>query len=204
MAVKKTFWYFLVILLLSLQSAYAEQGTENEYGSFEAQYIGPEKLKVGEPAEIMVTVTVRSATAVFIRPSYRKGYYNVSHHPDNFVPVSRERITKLHERMDVFHLTPGWSKTFRWTIVPNQKATENQVGLSVIVDFSKDGDGKLLWTKVEGPWILSELYEDKTETNSSLPDMSGTENILVYAVGAVVALGAILLFFIVSKFSPRQ
>ncbi len=191
MVVKKTFWYFLVILLLSLQFAYAEQGTENEYGFFEAQYIGPEKLKVGEPAEIMVTVTAKSATAVFIRPTYRDGYYNVSHHPDNFVPVSSERITKLDERVDVFQLTPGWSKTFRWTIVPNQKATENQVGLNVIVDFG----GKLLWTKVEGPWILNELYENKTETNSILPYMLGTENTIVYAVGTIVALGALLLFF---------
>ncbi len=198
MILKQAVYCVLIFTIVSVffYTAYAEEGTENEYGSFEMQYIGSETPKIGEPGELIVTVTSKSASAVFIKPSFRRGYFETIHNPDNFVPVSSERISNLRERMDVFQVPSGWTKTFKWTIMPTEKAVGKQDRISILVDFSKEGHSNQLWVSVIRPRVINETYGDiSAKADSGLPNMMGTDNAILYGIGGLVALGAILLFF---------
>ncbi|MCK4551166.1 MAG: hypothetical protein KAT91_04380 [Candidatus Aenigmarchaeota archaeon] len=185
------------IVSVFFQTVYAEEGTENEYGSFEMQYIGSETPKIGEPGELIVTVTSKSASAVFIKPSFRRGYFEAIHDPRNFVPVSSERISNLSERMDVFQLPSGWTKTFRWTIMPTEKAVGKQDRISIIVDFSKDGHSNQLWVPVIRPRVINETYglETSAKADKETTPSNGADNTVLYGIGGLVALGIMILFF---------
>ncbi|HLB72022.1 MAG TPA: sarcinarray family MAST domain-containing protein [Candidatus Methanoperedens sp.] len=154
---------FMSIIIFSLQIIAAE---ENEYGIVEAWFndknatvetVGGVKLKIGEPADIKITIKSKINGHVFIKlsePGITKAYDVLS------------GPSKQDERIDNLNIISGWSNTYAWRIVPNGAWKNGNAPINVLVQFynSQTKESKILQFTIANPHILDEQYPGSGST----------------------------------------
>jgi sarcinarray family protein len=167
--------------------------TENEYGNVKAWLNGQEatvkgvKLKIGEPADIRVTVTSNISGNIYVKLT----------NPLVTEPYDVIEGTSIGKRIDNIGVSPGWSKTFSWKIKPNGAWTNGNAPINIFVEFSKIKNDKKIEFTIADPFILNEQFNGAISTAKSTH--SPTENASPTPVKAVpftpflFAVGALLL-----------
>ncbi|HIH43981.1 MAG TPA: sarcinarray family MAST domain-containing protein, partial [Candidatus Methanoperedenaceae archaeon] len=134
----------------------------NDYGFANAWFNGKEatvydaKLKIGEPAEIKVTVTSNISGHVFVKltnPLVTEAYKVVDG-------------PNIGETIDNYDVPSGWTKTYRWVIAPNGAWTNGNAPINVFAQFHRKEDNrygstydKTIEFTIANPYILPERYE---------------------------------------------
>ncbi len=149
--------FFLIIgmIIASIQLVDAVK-TENDYGSVKAWYNGQEatvkniKLKVGEPADLKVTVTSNISGHVFIALT----------NPLVTEPYEVIEGTGIDKRIDNLDIPSGWSKTFNWKIKPNGAWANGNAPINIFVKFynTRSKDDRIIEFTIADPYILDEQY----------------------------------------------
>ncbi len=142
-------------MFTSIASVKAES-IGNEYGFANAWFNGQEAtvknatLKIGETADIKITVTSNISGHVIvglINPLVTKPYQVIEG-------------TEIDERIDNYNVPAGWSKTFNWKIKPNGAWKNGNAPINALVTFyntQSKNDEKLEFT-IANPYILDEPY----------------------------------------------
>lgn len=170
----KNFIMFLVIagiIIVSAQSVIAVP-TENDYGNVKAWFNGQEatvkniKLKIGEPADIKVTVNSSISGHVFVKLT----------NPLVTQPYQVLEGTEIDKRIDNLGVAQGWSKTFNWKIKPNGAWTNGNAPINIFVSFYnlKKEDQKPIEFTIADPYILDEQYIGAPSNPTPQPTVSGT------------------------------
>jgi sarcinarray family protein len=158
----------VTVIFASIQLADAV-ATENEYGNVKAWYNGQEatvkgvKLKIGETADVKLTVTSNISGHVFVQltnPLVTEPY-NVLKGPK-----------KIGEYIDNYDVPAGWSNTYTWTVVPNGAWENGNAPINVFVQFTKIENGKIKGDKmieftIADPYILDEQYPGSTPAQTT-------------------------------------
>ena len=164
---------FMSIIIFSLQIIAAE---ENEYGIVEAWFndknatvetVGGVKLKIGEPADIKITIKSKINGHVFIKlsePGITKAYDVLS------------GPSKQDERIDNLNIISGWSNTYAWRIVPNGAWKNGNAPINIFVQFfnMKTKDSKMIEFTIANPYILDEQFTGATQTPRPTGTTPGT------------------------------
>ncbi len=151
----------IVLILISIEPSSAEP-IGNDYGFANGWFNGQEatvkniNLRIGEPAEIKVTVTSNISGHVIVKltnPLVTKPYQVVEG-------------TEVDQRIDNLNVPAGWSKTFNWKIKPNGDWKNGNAPINVIVQFYnlKTKDDKLIEFTIANPYILDEQYSGAAQT----------------------------------------
>ncbi len=149
--------------------------TENEYGNVKAWFNGQEatvkgvKLKIGEPADIRVTVTSNISGNIYVKLT----------NPLVTEPYDVIEGTSIGKRIDNIGVSPGWSKTFSWKIKPNGAWTNGNAPINIFVEFSKIKNDKKIEFTIANPYILDEQYSGSTPartTGAAQPSPTGTSS----------------------------
>ncbi len=171
----KYLFVLCLVLLLTMTvpvSASAELLSRNEYGYVDAWFNGQKAtvknvtLKIGEPADINVTVTSNisgNVYVVLINPLVTEPY-DVVRGP-----------SKIGEYNDNYDVVPGWSKTYTWTIAPNGAWTNGNAPINIFVEFSKQGEDKKIQFTIANPVILNEKYTSSASSQTQSPQSGATE-----------------------------
>ena len=173
---------FVVIIgiLASVQLVCAVP-TENEYGSVKAWFNGQDasvkgvKLKIGETAEVKVTVNSNISGHIFVKltnPLVTEPY-NVLKGPKT-----------IGEYIDNYDVTAGWANTYTWILVPNGAWKNGNAPINVFVQFTKIENGKIKGDKmieftIADPYIIDEQYSGSTPsqtTGAAQPSPTGTSS----------------------------
>ena len=164
--------YVLIIafVICSNQNAFAEP-IENDFGIVNAWYNGQEatvkniQLKVGEPAEITVSVNSKIDCNVYVKlinPLVTVPYDILSGPSD------------LDESIDNRGVKSGWTTNYTWIIVPNGDWTNGNAPINIFVQFSDRGDVRIEEFSIANPHILDEQYSGPAPTRTT-PDLSSTD-----------------------------
>ena len=177
---------FLVLLICLNQNTFAEPA-ENDFGIVNAWYNGQEatveniQLKVGEPAEITVSVNSKIDCNVYVKlinPLVTVPYDILSGPSD------------LDESIDNRGVKSGWTTNYTWVIAPNGEWTNGNAPINIFVQFSDRGDVRIEEFTIANPTILDEQYSgpatDPSSTNQ--PSSQGSPGF-----GVAGALPGILL-----------
>jgi len=170
MKIKILILLFFIVLFLIFQTASAE---ENEYGIVQAWFNGQNatvetiegiKLKIGEPVEIKIEVISKINGNVYVvlkEPGVTKAY-DILNGP-----------SKQDERIDNLKIDSGWSKTYTWTITPNDAWKNGNAPINIFVEFSKIKNDKKIQFTIANPYILDEQYTGAAATTEA-PEITGT------------------------------
>jgi sarcinarray family protein len=179
--------------------------TENEYGNVKAWFNGQEatvkgvKLKIGEPADIRVTVTSNISGNTYVKLI----------NPLVTEPYDVIEGTSIGKRIDNIGVSPGWSKTFSWKIKPNGAWTNGNAPINIFVEFSKIKNDKKIEFTIADPYILDEQYSGSTPpltTGAAQPSPTGASSETQQApfLSAIVALVVILGVWMIRKKTNRR
>jgi sarcinarray family protein len=162
----KRILYFILVLLISLnQNTFAEPA-ENDFGIVNAWYNGQEatvkniQLKVGEPAEITVSVNSKIDCNVYVKlinPLVTVTYDILSGPSD------------LDESIDNRGVKSGWTTNYTWIITPNGEWTNGNAPINIFVQFSDRGDVRIEEFTIANPYILNEQYSGPAPTSTADP-----------------------------------
>jgi len=150
---------YLYLLVLAFvfclnQNASADP-VENDFGIVNAWYNGQEatvkniQLKVGEPAEIIVSVFSKIDCNVYVElanPLITMPY-EIVNGPSEFDELIQNRGVKS-----------GWSENYSWIIKPNEEWTNGNAPINLFVQFSDRGDVRIEEFTIANPIILDEQY----------------------------------------------
>ena len=161
----KWIMYVLIIafIICSNQNAFAEP-IENDFGIVNAWYNGQEatveniQLKVGEPAEITVSVFSKIECNVYLEltnPMVTKPY-KIVNGPSDFDELIQNRDVKS-----------SWSENYTWIIEPNGEWTNGNAPINVFVEFSDRGDDRHVEFTIANPYILDEQYSGPAPTRTA-------------------------------------
>ncbi len=165
----------ITLIFASIQLAGAV-ATENEYGSVKAWFNGKEatvknvRLKIGEPADIKVTVTSNISGNVYVElanPLVTEPYRVIN---------GPSLIGKTIQNSGV---SEGWSQTYVWTIIPNGAWKNGNAPINIFVSFSKKGNQKPIEFTIADPYILDEQYPGSSPaqtTGAAQPSPTGTSS----------------------------
>jgi sarcinarray family protein len=156
--------YVLIIafVICSNQNAFAEP-IENDFGIVNAWYNGQEatvkniQLKVGEPAEITVSVNSKIDCNVYVKlinPLVTVPYDILSGPSD------------LDESIDNRGVKSGWTTNYTWIITPNGEWTNGNAPINIFVQFSDRGDVRIEEFTIANPYILDEQYSGPASTRT--------------------------------------
>jgi sarcinarray family protein len=172
---KKILILLFAIGIISFIQIAGAISTENEYGNVKAWFNGQEatvkgvKLKIGEPADIKVTVTSNISGNIYVKLT----------NPLVTEPYDVIEGTSIGKRIDNIGVSPGWSKTFSWKIKPNGAWTNGNAPINIFVSFSKKGNQKPIEFTIADPYILDEQYSGSTPartTGAAQPSPTGTSS----------------------------
>ena len=145
---------------------------ENDFGIVNAWYNGQEatveniSLKVGEPAEITVSVYSKIAGNVYIElinPLVTVPYVIIS------------GPTELDETIDNYDVKSGWTMNYTWIIKPNGEWTNGNAPINLFVQFSENYDEyEHVKFTIANPTILDEHYSGPAPTRT-ITDPSSTD-----------------------------
>lgn len=151
--------------------------TENDYGNVKAWFNGQEatvknvKLKIGEPADIKVTVYSNISGHVFVKLT----------NPLVTEPYQVIEGTAVGKRIDNLDVSPGWTNTFNWKIKPNGAWKNGNAPLNLFVSFynSNKQVQKPLEFTIADPFILDEQYPGSSPaqtTGAAQPSPTGASS----------------------------
>ena len=155
--------YLILVLLICLnQNTFAEPA-ENDFGIVNAWYNGQEatveniQLKVGEPAEITVSINSKIDCNVYVKlinPLVTVPYDILSGPSD------------LDESIDNRGVKSGWTTNYTWIIAPNGKWTNGNAPINIFVQFSDRGDVRIEEFTIANPIIFDEQNSGPTRTTT--------------------------------------
>ncbi|MBU4223174.1 MAG: sarcinarray family MAST domain-containing protein [Euryarchaeota archaeon] len=189
---KKILILLFAIGIISFIQIAGAISTENEYGNVKAWFNGEEatvkgvKLKIGEPADVMVTVTSNISGNVYVKLT----------NPLVTEPYEVIEGPSIGKRIDNIGVSSGWSKTFTWKIKPNGAWTNGNAPINIFVSFSKNGNQKPIEFTIADPRILDEQYPGSSHaqtTGAAQPSLTGTSSEpqpapFLEAAGAIAAM----------------
>ena len=158
----------LIVLFLNFQIV---TGAENEYGIVRAWFNGKNatandvQLKIGEPAEVKVEVISKikgDASIKLKEPGVTKAF-------DVLGGPSKEE-----EWLTNMNIESGWSKTYTWTVAPNDAWKGGNAPLNIVVQFNKGMNDKTIQFTIVNPYILDEQYSGAVPTPETTP--AGTQS----------------------------
>ncbi len=179
----------IVLILISIGHSSAEP-IGNEYGFANGWFNGQEatvkdiKLKIGEPADIKLTVTSNISGHVIVKltnPLVTKPYQVVEG-------------TDIDQRIDNLNVPSGWSKTFNWKIKPNGDWKNGNAPINVLVQFYnlKSKDDKIIEFTIANPYILDEQYTGAApQPTGTAPGITPKPAPFLPALGAIAMLLAV-------------
>jgi len=189
---KKILILLFAIGIISFIQIAGAISTENEYGNVKAWFNGQEatvkgvKLKIGEPADVMVTVTSNISGNVYVKLT----------NPLVTEPYEVIEGPSIGKRIDNIGVSPGWSKTFSWKIKPNGAWTNGNGPINIFVEFSKIKTDKKIEFTIADPYILDEHYPGSSPaqtTGAAQSSPTGTSSEpqqapFLEAAGAIAAM----------------
>ncbi|MCG7848308.1 MAG: sarcinarray family MAST domain-containing protein [ANME-2 cluster archaeon] len=161
--------FIIFTLLMSFTHIACAEPVENDFGIVNAWYNGQEamveniNLKIGEPAEITVSIISKIDCNVYLEltnPLVTKPYEIISG-PSEFNELIQNRGIKS-----------GWSKNYTWIIKPNDKWVNGNAPINIFVEFSDRGDDRHEEFTIVNPYILNEQYSGPAPTTT---DPSSTD-----------------------------
>ena len=194
--IKKLFVIFT--LFVSLNQIVCAEPIENDFGIVNAWYNGQEatveniQLKVGEPAEITVSVNSKIDCNVYVKlinPLVTVPYDILSGPSD------------LDESIDNRGVKSGWTTNYTWIITPNGEWTNGNAPINIFVQFSDRGDDRRTKFTIANPYILDEQYSGPAPTRTAA-DPSSTDQTPSQGspgFGVVGALIGIILVVVVRR-----
>jgi len=177
------------------QHAIADPG-ENDFGVVNAWYNDQEatvenvQLKVGEPAEITVSINSKIDCNVYVELT------------NPLVTVPYEVVngpSRIDESIDNYGVEAGWEKKYTWIIKPNGEWTQGTAPINIFVQFSDRGDYRTEEFTIANPYILDEHYSGPTPTRtatdpSSTDQPPGSNGLPGFGVvGALLGMSLVLL-----------
>ena len=165
---KRILYLILVLLICFNQNTFAEPA-ENDFGIVNAWYNGQEatveniQLKVGEPAEITVSINSKIDCNVYVKlinPLVTVPYDILSGPSD------------LDESIDNRGVKSGWTTNYTWIIAPNGKWTNGNAPINIFVQFSDRGDVRIEEFTIANPIIFDKQNSGPTRTTT---DPSSTD-----------------------------
>jgi sarcinarray family protein len=155
----------IIIGIIALIHVVGAVPTENEYGNVKAWFNGQEatiktaKLKIGEPADIKVTVNSNISGHVFVKLT----------NPLVTEPYQVIEGTAIGKRIDNLDVSPGWTKTFNWKIKPNGEWKNGNAPINIFVSFynSNKQVQKPLEFTIANPFILDEQYSGSSPAQNT-------------------------------------
>jgi len=179
----------LIISIIQINTVFAEP-IENEYGIVNAWYNEKEatveniELKIDEPAEIKIQITSKiegDLAFLLTNPMVKKPYYVI------------EGPSEFEEWLVEYEVNPGWIKTYVWKIAPNDKWTNGNAPINVLVQINDGMDYKKIEFTIANPYILDEQYSGPipTATDPSSTDQPPSQGSPGF--GVVGALMGIML-----------
>jgi sarcinarray family protein len=182
-------------VLLNFNTVIADP-IENDFGIVNAWYNGQEAtvkdvyLKVGEPAEITISVFSKINCNVYIElvnPLITMPYEKVSG-PSEFDELIQNRGVQS-----------GWSKNYTWIIKPNEEWTNGNAPINLFVEFSDKGDDRHIKFTIANPIILDEQYKGPglthTTTTSSSTNQSQSNSSASFGIIAALLSVALVVMW---------
>ena len=171
---KKYLYLLVLIFVLCLNQNVLADPVENDFGIVNAWYNGQEAtveniyLKVGEPAEITVSVYSKIDGNVYvelINPLVTVPYVVIS------------GPTELDETIDNYDVKSGWTMNYTWIIKPNGEWTNGNAPINLFVEFSKsyDDDRHVKFT-IANPIILDEQYTSSSPSQTTTDPSSTNQS----------------------------
>ncbi len=162
----------IILILFALITASSAEPMGNEYGFANGWFNGQEatvknaKLKIGEPADIKVTVTSNISGHVFVELS----------NPLVTEPYQVIEGSGIDKRIDNLDVSPGWSNTFRWKVKPNGDWKNGNAPINVVVQFynSKSKESKIIEFTIANPYILDEQFTGAVSAPEQTPTAAET------------------------------
>jgi sarcinarray family protein len=160
----------LIVLFLNFQIV---TGAENEYGIVRAWFNGKNatandvQLKIGEPAEVKVEVISKikgDASIKLKEPGVTKAF-------DVLGGPSKEE-----EWLTNMNIESGWSKTYTWTVAPNDAWKGGNAPLNIVIQFNKGMNDKTIQFTIANPYILDEQYSGAVPTPETTYSPAGTQS----------------------------
>jgi len=167
----KQIMYLLLVLLICQNQCVLAEPVDNDFGTVNAWYNGQEstveniQLKVGEPAEITITIYSKIDCNVYVKlinPLVTIPYDVVSG-PSDF-----------DESIDNRGVKSGWKTNYTWIIMPNGKWADGNAPINIFVEFSDRGDDRHVKFTIANPYILDEQYSGPAPTRTTT-DPSSTD-----------------------------
>ena len=192
----RTIKYILILLLItSLNQNVLAESVENEYGSVNAWFNGQEstvenvQLRIGEPAEIKVTINSKMDGEVNIEltnPLITESYEVIS------------GPSKIDDWIDVSNVESGWTETYIWIIKPTGEWTNGNAPINIFVQFHKDINDDLMEEfTIANPYILDEQYSGPptpTITDPSSTDQPPSQGSPGFGVaGALLGIALVVM-----------
>ncbi|NOR48064.1 MAG: sarcinarray family MAST domain-containing protein [Methanosarcinaceae archaeon] len=191
---KKLLILIIVLIMFLSQHAFADP-VENDFGVVNAWYNDQEatvenvQLKVGEPAEITVSINSKIDCNVYVELT----------NPLVTVPyVVINGPSKIDESIDNYGVEAGWEKKYTWIIKPNGEWTQGTAPINIFVQFSDRGDYRTEEFTIANPYILDEHYSGPAPTSTTTdpsstdqPPSQGSPGFGV--VGALLGIALVLL-----------
>jgi sarcinarray family protein len=163
----KRFFFLIVVIVIVLNQNVSAEPEENDFGIVNAWYNGHEatvkniQLKVGEPAEIRVSVHSKIDCHVFVELT----------NPLKTVPYDIvSGPSELDKTIDNYDVKSGWSENYTWVITPNAEWTSGTAPINIFVQFSKSyDDDRIVEFTIANPYILDEHYSGPAPTPTAIP-----------------------------------
>ena len=170
----KIYIYVLVLAFVFClnQNALADP-VENDFGIVNAWYNGQEatvkniSLRVGEPAEIIVSVFSKIDCNVYVElanPLITMPY-EIVNGPSEFDELIQNRGVKS-----------GWSENYSWIIKPNEEWTNGNAPINLFVQFSDRGDVRIEEFTIANPIILDEQYTGSNPSHTTTTSSSTNQS----------------------------
>ena len=153
----------MVLTMFLTQHVFAEP-IENDFGVINAWYNDQEatvenvQLKIGEPAEITVSINSKIDCNVYVELT------------NPLVTVPYEVVkgpSEIDESIDNYGVKAGWEKKYIWTIIPNGDWTQGTAPINIFVQFSDRGDYRIEEFTIANPYILDEQYSSLASTRTA-------------------------------------
>ncbi|MDF1531781.1 MAG: sarcinarray family MAST domain-containing protein, partial [ANME-2 cluster archaeon] len=137
--------------------------------------------------KIQITSKIEGDLAFLLtNPMVKKPYY-VTEGPSEF-----------EEWLVEYEVNPGWTKTYVWKIAPNDKWTNGNAPINVLVQINDGMDYRKIEFTIANPYILDEQYSGPTPTHtptdpSSTDQPPGSNGLPGFGVvGMMIALTLVL------------
>lgn len=180
---------FLIVILFIFSSQIAS-GAENEYGIVQAWFDGKNatvegvQLKIGEPFDVKVEILSKIKGDVSFK-LYEPGVTRAFKVLDG--------PSEIEKRIDIMNVESGWSKTYTWTVVPNEAWQGGNAPLNLIVQFNKGMNNKQIDFTIANPYILYEQYTGAIPTPEKTASPAGTPAKAAPFLPAIFVICALIL-----------